>query len=138
METRQAAPARSSQRSAPGRDTSRLRRSRTPRRHPSDRRAAPGDRSPGVLAGCGDRGTRNKRREDDRNSRERLAAVEKELAQVKEQSNALKVRWKQEKEAIARVREMKEKLEQLKLEIQDATRKGDYNRDAQLQYGELR
>jgi ATP-dependent Clp protease ATP-binding subunit ClpB len=77
------------------------------------------------------------KREDDRNSRERLAAVEKELAQVREQSNALKARWKQEKEAIARVREMKEKLEQLKLEIQDVTRKGDYNRAAQLQYGEL-
>jgi ATP-dependent Clp protease ATP-binding subunit ClpB len=77
------------------------------------------------------------KREDDRNSRDRLAAVEKELAQVKEQSNALKARWKQEKEAIARVREMKEKLEQLKLEIQDVTRKGDFNRAAQLQYGEL-
>ena len=77
------------------------------------------------------------KREDDRNSRERLAAVEKELAQVKEQSNALKARWKQEKDAIARVREMKEKVEQLKLEIQDATRKGDYNRAAQLQYGDL-
>jgi ATP-dependent Clp protease ATP-binding subunit ClpB len=77
------------------------------------------------------------KREDDRNSRERLAAVEKELAQVKEQSNALKARWKQEKEAIARVRAMKEKLEQLKLEIQDATRKGEFERAAKLQYGEL-
>src|ERR1017187_448569 len=77
------------------------------------------------------------KREDDRNSRERLATVEKELAQVKEQSNALKARWQQEKEAIARVREMKEKLEQVKLEIQDVTRKGDFNRAAQLQYGEL-
>jgi ATP-dependent Clp protease ATP-binding subunit ClpB len=77
------------------------------------------------------------KREDDANSKERLAAVEKELAHIKEQSNALKARWKQEKESIAKVRQLKERIEQLKLEEQDATRKGDYNRAAQLKYGEL-
>ncbi len=77
------------------------------------------------------------KREDDPNSRERLAAVEKELAQIKEQSNALKARWKQEKESIAKVRELKERIEQLKMQEQDATRKGDYNRAAQIKYGEL-
>jgi ATP-dependent Clp protease ATP-binding subunit ClpB len=77
------------------------------------------------------------KREDDTNSRERLVAVEKELAQIKEQSNALKARWKQEKEAITRVRQLKERIEQLKLEEQEATRKGDYNRAAQIKYGEL-
>ena len=76
-------------------------------------------------------------REDDPNSRERLSAVEKELAQIREQSNALKARWKQEKEAINRVRELKEKIEQLKLEVQVATRKGDFNRASEIQYGEL-
>ncbi|HEU5336205.1 MAG TPA: AAA family ATPase, partial [Terriglobales bacterium] len=76
-------------------------------------------------------------REDDANSRERLSAVEKELAQIREQSNALKARWKQEKEAINRVRELKEKIEQLKLEVQAATRKGDFNRASEIQYGEL-
>ena len=77
------------------------------------------------------------KREDDPNSRERLAAVEKELAHIKEEANALKARWKQEKEAIAKVRELKERIEQLKLEEQEATRKGDYNRAAQIKYGEL-
>ncbi len=77
------------------------------------------------------------KREDDPNSRERLAAVEKELADIKEEANALKARWKQEKEAIAKIRELKERIEQLKLEEQEATRKGDYNRAAQIQYGEL-
>ncbi len=77
------------------------------------------------------------KREDDANSRDRLAAVEKELAHVKEEANALKARWKQEKEAIAKVRELKERIERLKLEEQEATRKGDYNRAAQLKYGEL-
>ena len=76
-------------------------------------------------------------KEDDPNSRDRLSAVEKELAQIREQSNALKARWKQEKEAINRVRELKEKIEQLKLDVQTATRKGDFNRASEIQYGEL-
>ncbi|HEY6936100.1 MAG TPA: AAA family ATPase, partial [Terriglobales bacterium] len=46
-------------------------------------------------------------------------------------------RWKQEKESINRVRELKEKIEQLKLDVQTATRKGDYNRASEIQYGEL-
>ena len=55
------------------------------------------------------------KREDDANSRERLAVLEKELAHIREEANALKARWKQEKEAIAKVREAKERIEQLKL-----------------------
>jgi ATP-dependent Clp protease ATP-binding subunit ClpB len=77
------------------------------------------------------------KREDDMNSRERLGVVEKELAQIKEQANALKARWKQEKETIANVRTKKEQLERLKLDIQEATRKGEFERAAKLQYGEL-
>jgi len=77
------------------------------------------------------------KKEDDPNSRERLAALERELAQIRERSTALKSRWKQEKEAITRVRELKEKIEQIKLEEQAAIRKGDYNRASELQYGEL-
>ncbi len=77
------------------------------------------------------------KREDDPNSKERLAAVEKELAHIKEEANALKARWKQEKEAIAKIRELKERIEQLKLAEQEATRKGDYNRAAEIQYGEV-
>jgi len=77
------------------------------------------------------------KREDDPNSRERLTAVEKELAHIREDANALKARWKQEKEAIAKVRQAKERIEHLKTEQQDATRKGDYNRAAQIQYGEI-
>jgi ATP-dependent Clp protease ATP-binding subunit ClpB len=77
------------------------------------------------------------KREDDANSRERLAVLEKELAHTREEANALKARWKQEKEAIGKVREAKERIERLKLEEQEATRKGDYNRAAQIKYGEL-
>jgi ATP-dependent Clp protease ATP-binding subunit ClpB len=77
------------------------------------------------------------KREDDLNSRERLEMVEKELAHIKEQSNALKARWKQEKESIATVRAKKEQMEKLRLDIQDATRQGEFERAAKLQYGEL-
>ncbi|MGI9101287.1 MAG: ATP-dependent chaperone ClpB [Terriglobales bacterium] len=75
-------------------------------------------------------------KETDPNSRERLSIVEKELANLREQSNRLKAVWQQEKDKINRIRELKERIEQLKLEEQTATRKGDYTRASQIQYGE--
>ncbi|HLH07849.1 MAG TPA: ATP-dependent chaperone ClpB [Terriglobales bacterium] len=76
-------------------------------------------------------------REKDANSRERLAAVQKELAELREQINALRAKWEQERASINRIRELKEKIEQLKLDQQNATRKGDYTRASQIQYGDL-
>ncbi|HSM85519.1 MAG TPA: ATP-dependent chaperone ClpB [Candidatus Limnocylindrales bacterium] len=78
------------------------------------------------------------KKEDDANSRERLAAVERELAQLREQSNALKARWKEEKEGITKIRQLKERIEQLKIEEQQAERKGNLERVAAIRYGELR
>jgi ATP-dependent Clp protease ATP-binding subunit ClpB len=78
------------------------------------------------------------KKEDDPNSRERLAAVERELAQIREQANALKARWKEEKEAITRIRQLKERIEQLKIEEQQAERGGNLERVAAIRYGELR
>ncbi len=78
------------------------------------------------------------KREDDANSKERLAIVEKELAGIREQSNTLKAKWKQEKEAIKRVRDLKEKLEQLKTEEAAEERKGNLERVAQIRYGLIR
>ena len=78
------------------------------------------------------------KKEDDPNSRERLAAVERELAQIREEANALKIRWKTEKEEITRIRQLKERIEQLKIEEQQAERKGDLERVASIRYGELR
>src|SRR5579884_4019895 len=78
------------------------------------------------------------KKEDDPNSRERLGAVEKELAGIREESNALKARWQKEKEAITRQRALKEKLEQLKIEEQAAERKGDLARVAEIRYGLIR
>ena len=78
------------------------------------------------------------KKEDDPNSRERLKQIEKELAGIREQSNTLKARWKQEKDVIARTRALKEKLEQLKIEEAAEERKGNLERVAQIRYGLVR
>jgi ATP-dependent Clp protease ATP-binding subunit ClpB len=78
------------------------------------------------------------KKEDDPNSRERLAAIDKELAGIREQSNALKARWKQEKDLIARSRQLKEKIEQLKIEEQAEERKGNLQRVAEIRYSLIR
>jgi ATP-dependent Clp protease ATP-binding subunit ClpB len=78
------------------------------------------------------------KKEDDANSKERLANVDKELAGIREQSNALKAKWKQEKDVIAKARALKEKLEQLKIEEAAEERKGNLERVAQIRYGLIR
>jgi ATP-dependent Clp protease ATP-binding subunit ClpB len=78
------------------------------------------------------------KKEDDPNSRERLSVIEKELAEIREKSNALKAAWKQEKDQIARARTLKEKLEQLKIEEQAEERKGNLQRVAEIRYGLIR
>jgi len=77
-------------------------------------------------------------KEDDPNSRERLSSIEQELADIREQADALKARWKQEKDLIARTRALKEKLEQLKIEEQAEERKGNLQRVAEIRYGLIR
>jgi ATP-dependent Clp protease ATP-binding subunit ClpB len=78
------------------------------------------------------------KKESDPNSRERLSVIDKELAEIREKSNALKAKWKQEKDLIARSRQLKEKIEQLKLEEQTEERKGNLQRVAEIRYGLLR
>jgi ATP-dependent Clp protease ATP-binding subunit ClpB len=77
------------------------------------------------------------KKESDANSRERLAVIEKELADLREKSNALKANWKREKDLIARTRTLKEKIEQLKIEEQAEERKGNLQRVAEIRYGLL-
>jgi ATP-dependent Clp protease ATP-binding subunit ClpB len=78
------------------------------------------------------------KKEDDPNSRERLAVIDKELAEIREKSNTLKANWKKEKDAIARTRALKEKIDQLKIEEQAEERKGNLQRVAEIRYGLLR
>jgi ATP-dependent Clp protease ATP-binding subunit ClpB len=78
------------------------------------------------------------KKEDDANSRERLAIIEKELAEIREKSNALKANWKKEKDLIARTRTLKEQIEKLKIEEQAEERKGNLQRVAEIRYSLLR
>ncbi len=77
------------------------------------------------------------KRETDKNSRERLQAVEREVAQLREQTTALRARWTKEREAISRISELKKRIEALRFEAEEQTRKGMLERAAQIQYGEL-
>jgi len=78
------------------------------------------------------------KKEKDPNSRERLAHVEKELAGIRERSNALKAKWQKEKELIARSRQLKERIEQLKIEEQNEERRGNLQRVAEIRYSLIR
>jgi ATP-dependent Clp protease ATP-binding subunit ClpB len=78
------------------------------------------------------------KKESDPNSKERLSVIDRELAETREKSNALKARWKQEKELIARSRALKEKIEQLKIEEQAEERKGNLQRVAEIRYSLIR
>ncbi len=77
------------------------------------------------------------KRETDPASRERMEIVERELAGVKEAAAALRARWQTERGAIGRVAELKERLEALRFQTTEETRKGNLQRAAELQYGEI-
>jgi ATP-dependent Clp protease ATP-binding subunit ClpB len=76
-------------------------------------------------------------RENDANSQERLQTVERELAEVQEQASGLRARWQKERGAIGEIAALKESLEALRFQMTEATRKGDLQRAAELQYGEI-
>jgi ATP-dependent Clp protease ATP-binding subunit ClpB len=77
------------------------------------------------------------KRETDPNSVERREVVERDLAALTEQITALRSRWTKEREAISRISELKKKIEALRFEAEEQTRKGQLERAAQIQYGEL-
>ena len=77
------------------------------------------------------------RKEKDEASKARLAKLEKDLADLKEQATELRTHWEQEKAAIQKGRELKERLEQVKLEVEQAQRAGDYAKASELQYGQV-
>jgi ATP-dependent Clp protease ATP-binding subunit ClpB len=77
------------------------------------------------------------RKETDPNSKERLARIEKELADLTERFTTLKAHWDAEKSAIGGIRELKEKLEKARNDQAAAERQGDFNRAAELKYGVL-
>ena len=77
------------------------------------------------------------KKEKDKASKERLSKLEKELANLKAESDALMAQWQGEKDAVQRLRGLREQVEQVKVEIAQAERQYDLNRAAELKYGKL-
>jgi ATP-dependent Clp protease ATP-binding subunit ClpB len=77
------------------------------------------------------------RKETDAASRERLGRLEKELADLREQANALRAQWEAEKGAITGLRKLREDIDQTKQQIEQAERQYDLNKVAELKYGKL-
>ena len=77
------------------------------------------------------------KKEDDSLSRERLSVIQKELADMREQFNAMKARWENEKNSIGKVQKLREEIEHMGGEIAEAERNYDLNRAAELKYGKL-
>jgi len=77
------------------------------------------------------------KRETDSNSVGRRTEVEREVATLTEQITALRARWTREREAITRISGLKKKIEALRFEGEEQTRKGQLERAAQIQYGDL-
>jgi ATP-dependent Clp protease ATP-binding subunit ClpB len=77
------------------------------------------------------------KKESDAPSKERLANIERELANLKTDANALQAQWQAEKEAVQRLRHIREQIEQTKLEIERAERQYDLNKAAELKYGRM-
>jgi ATP-dependent Clp protease ATP-binding subunit ClpB len=77
------------------------------------------------------------RKETDQASKDRLAKLEKELANLKEEQTRLQAHWQREKDEISGTSTLKEQLEQLRLELEAAQRAGDYGKASELQYGRI-
>jgi ATP-dependent Clp protease ATP-binding subunit ClpB len=75
------------------------------------------------------------KKETDSASQERLAKLDQELAELRERSSEMKVHWQNEKEAITRIRQIKEQIERAKQDEQNAERSGDLGKAAELRYG---
>ncbi|MEZ4583727.1 MAG: AAA family ATPase [Caldilineaceae bacterium] len=78
------------------------------------------------------------KKEKDEASKARLAALEEELADLKEQSAQLTARWESEKEAIQNVQRLKEAIDQVRVEIEQAERNYNLQEAAELKYGKMR
>jgi len=78
------------------------------------------------------------KKEKDKASKERLNKLLNELANLQEQNSVLKTRWQSEKEAISRIRTLKERIEGSRIEAEKAEREGNLQRAAELRYGVLR
>ena len=77
------------------------------------------------------------KKEDDHLSRERLAALQKELAELHDEFTSRKAQWENEKASVDKLSGLREEIEAVHRQIQDAQQKYDLNKAAELQYGKL-
>ena len=77
------------------------------------------------------------KKESDDASRERLAGLEEELGGLEEQSAELAARWQSEKDRLDTARDIKEKLDRLRIEYESAVRSGDFERASRIEHGEI-
>src|SRR5258708_5588767 len=77
------------------------------------------------------------KKEKDPVSKERLKKLEKELAELKEKSDALKAEWQKEKTQITEQAKLKEQLDQLRTELERAHRRGELGKASEIQYGRI-
>ena len=75
------------------------------------------------------------KKETDRASKDRLERLEKELGELEERADALTLKWKAEKERLGSLRKLQEELEQARIELEQAQRRGDLGRAGELAYG---
>jgi ATP-dependent Clp protease ATP-binding subunit ClpB len=76
-------------------------------------------------------------KEKDKASKERREALERELAELREKSNAMKQQWQNEKETLGSVGKIKQQMEEARLQAEQATRTGDLGRAAEITYGTI-
>jgi ATP-dependent Clp protease ATP-binding subunit ClpB len=76
-------------------------------------------------------------KEKDKASVERREALERELAELREKSNAMKTQWQNEKETLGSVGKIKQQLEEARIQAEQATRSGDLGRAAEITYGTI-
>ncbi len=77
------------------------------------------------------------KKETDKASKDRLATLEQELADLVEEADALTAKWLEEKKSVQDVQGLKEKLDQARMEAEVAQRKGDFARAGELTYGQI-
>ncbi|MGA8361172.1 MAG: ATP-dependent chaperone ClpB [Candidatus Dormiibacterota bacterium] len=77
------------------------------------------------------------RKESDKASQDRLERLERELADLQERGRGLRTRWEQEKGALSTIRDIKERMEQVRHEADRAEQMSDFGRAAELRYGQL-
>ena len=77
------------------------------------------------------------KKEDDQLSKERLAALQKELSELRDKFNVQKAQWENEKNAVSKLQTLREKKNDLQAEVNIAMQKGEYEKASKLQYQDL-